>query len=245
MFISETQIEFIFYNKNDRLDSKVLTLDEGPNELNMAAATQQPIGEEVDNEENETWDSGESSDRVANDEETTKSSGLGPTMTTVPKLANDEQIFEHLCKKIAKYCQLLSKLTNCDAFFKAELALESVDLETASHGKQRRGAEAHSTTTSSRGLEASRTRPMPRCKKMRPYVNMRSLYWGTNRLLHDYTHEPGIRFERSNGDALIYVERDLLANVENIQAIIDEIVTEPNSSFSTNTKHKHQPAIGI
>jgi hypothetical protein len=47
------------------------------------------------------------------------------TTNTVPTINNVNQIFQLISLKIAKYCQALTDLTNCEVFYKAELPLET------------------------------------------------------------------------------------------------------------------------
>lgn len=153
--------------------------------------------------------------------------GLTPPESTVPKLANDEQIFELLCKKIAKYCQLLAKLTSCEVFYKAELARNT-------KSKQRRIFEEDNEGETRSALTDEETTSRTRPKRYKPKnvrnPNVRSLYWGTNRLLYEFTHERGIRFEKTNGDALIDVaELGSSVAIENIEMLIDEIVNGPGA----------------
>lgn len=150
--------------------------------------------------------------------------GLSPPESTVPKLANDEQIFELLCKKIAKYCQLLAKLTSCEVFYKAEL--------TRNSSNPSRCSKQHLIDDDQRtGDSTSRTRPKRYQPKNIRNPNVRSLYWGTNRLLYEFSHERGIRFEKAQGDSLIDVEHGTSVAVENIESIIDEIVNGPGASI--------------
>lgn len=162
---------------------------------------------------------------------------LTPPQSAVPKLANDEQVFESLCKKIAKYCQLLSKLTSCEVFYKAELTLSSqsgVNQSAADNSDDLAAVSAAATLGSS-----SRTRPKRYQPKKARNPNVRSLYWGTDRLVRDFTHDRGIRFERLNGDSLISIEPALAISVENIESIIDEIVNGP--ALMPKKKYRQAP----
>lgn len=49
------------------------------------------------------------------------SSNQLPPSSIVPTLTNVDEIFHLLSQKIAKYCQILADLTNCEVFYKVTI----------------------------------------------------------------------------------------------------------------------------
>ena len=46
-----------------------------------------------------------------------------PSSSIVPTLTNVDEIFHLLSQKIAKYCQILADLTNCEVFYKVSICI--------------------------------------------------------------------------------------------------------------------------
>ena len=94
---------------------------------------------------------------------------------------NADEIFQILSQKIAKYCQILSDLTNCEVFFKSNLN------------------------------------------------NNRSLYWGTYKMMFNYTHQ-GLQYDRN--DSLIKISgRSLSSDIANI---VEELLNVESLDSSNN-----------
>lgn len=97
--------------------------------------------------------------------------------------SNADEIYQLLSQRIAKYCQVLADLTNCEVFFKSTL-------------------------------------------------NQRSLYWGTYKMMFNYTHQ-GLQYDRN--EALIKISsRSLSADVNNI---VEELLgaEQLNDSYYLDT----------
>lgn len=115
--------------------------------------------------------------------------------SVVPTLSNVDEIFQLLSHKIAKYCQILADLTNCEVFYKAQLPSNE------------------SIPASTKKSKSSNDR-------------IKSLYWGTHKMLFQFSHNQGIKFDKANGDCLIKVnQRSLSSDVNNL---IEEILNEPS-----------------
>lgn len=121
---------------------------------------------------------------------------------TVPALSNVDEIFQLLSQKIAKYCQVLADLTNCEVFYKAQLPLPQIN-------------EANSGQ-----------KPKSKYKQKTKNPQIRSLYWGTHQMLFQYSHNQGLKYDKSQGDSLIKInQRSLSSDVTNL---IEEILNEPS-----------------
>jgi hypothetical protein len=127
--------------------------------------------------------------------------------TIVPAISNGEEVFQLLSHKIAKYCQILSDLTNCEVFYKAQLPLNS------------------SNNNNNAGNKTSYSKYKP--KKI-VNKNIKSLYWGTHKMLFEFSHGNGIKYERINGDSLIKIGNRSLSS--DINSLIEELLNEPNKS---------------
>ena len=121
------------------------------------------------------------------------------TSLIVPDLKNVEEIFQLLSQKIAKYCQVLADLTNCEVFYKAQLP----DVPKP---------------------------PEPNKRKKSTYVKRnkrlndgRTLYWGTYRMLFEYSHNQGIIFDKDR-DCLIKINR---SHMTHLNHLIEEILKDP------------------
>ena len=130
----------------------------------------------------------------------------------VPTLPNVEEIFKILSQKIAKYCQVLSDLTNCEVFYKAQLPLNN-------------------PTPTELQLLNSKKKYNYKPKNTRN-KNVRSLYWGTNKMLHQFTHEEGVRYEKANSDSLIKINQRSLSN--GINNLIEEILNDQSLNLHQN-----------
>ena len=104
------------------------------------------------------------------------------TITNNFTTTNADEIFQILSQKIAKYCQILSDLTNCEVFFKSNLN------------------------------------------------NSRSLYWGTYKMMFNYTHQ-GLQFDRN--DSLIKIGgRSMTSDIANI---VEELLNVENLESSSKS----------
>ena len=61
----------------------------------------------------------------------------------------------------------------------------------------------------------------------------RSLYWGTHQMLFRFSHEQGIRFDKSAGDSLIKLNQRSIST--DVNSLIEEILHAPSSSSTTTT----------
>lgn len=127
----------------------------------------------------------------------------------VPILSNVDEIFQFLSQNIAKYCQVLSDLTNSEVFFKAQLP-SSFDFMPNENGLANNLKCNESSEKSS------------------------SLYWGTDNMLFQYSHGKGLAF--NNGDCLIRVNQKSFT--KDINLLIEEIFNEPNLKFKYTLNDK-------
>ncbi len=137
--------------------------------------------------------------------------------SVVPTLTNVNEIFHLLSQKIAKYCQILADLTNCEVFYKAQLQ------QGASEGQTPHG----------RGSKKSRyNNPNNSCNSRHHRSNQtkkRSLYWGTHQMLFQYSHNQGLKYDKHGGDSLIKLnQRSISTDVTNL---IEEILNAPSLSL--------------
>jgi hypothetical protein len=128
---------------------------------------------------------------------------------SVPTLTNVDEIFYLLSQKIAKYCQILSDLTNCEVFYKAYLPLTSnrFNLDNNSNNNKNNNTKSKQNVSS----------------KIRSH--QRSLYWGTHQMLFRFSHEQGIRFDKSAGDSLIKLNQRSISS--DVNQLIEEILNAP------------------
>jgi hypothetical protein len=144
--------------------------------------------------------------------------------SVVPTLNNVDEIFQLLSHKIAKYCQVLADLTNCEAFFKAQLPLSSTttNMINNNHNKKQNIA----------------------C------LNKRSLYWGTHKMLFQHSHNQGLKYDKQGGDSLIKITQRSLSN--DVNNLIEEILNEPNlnlkqienlNNLSHNLSHSKETSL--
>jgi hypothetical protein len=153
-----------------------------------------------------------------------------PMSNIVPTMSNVEDIFQLLSQKIAKYCQILTDLTNCEVFYKAQLHIS--DAKTAV------GAAAAAATPPPK-TNNSKYKPKNVVNK-----NVRSLYWGTHKMLFQHSHGHGLKYEKSNGDSLIKIGHRSLSN--DINSLIEELLNmnEPTGEPSMHLHHhSKQPVL--
>jgi hypothetical protein len=137
----------------------------------------------------------------------------------VPTLNHVDDIFEILSNKIAKYCQVLADLTNCEVFFKAQLPqllsrtntnvlTSHLDLQTQKYNAE--NGQLNSIK--------------------------RSVYWGTNKMLFAHSHSQGIRFDKNVGDSLIKIMHHSFLN--DADDLVDEIlVADPLETSLASIKN--------
>ena len=118
------------------------------------------------------------------------------SLPVVPTPSNVDDIFQLLSQKIAKYCQILSDLTNCEVFYKAQLPITN----------------QNDATKPTRYLR----------KNERLNKQHRSLYWGTHQMIFEYSHNNGIRYDKAGGDSLIKLNQRSFSN--NVNDLIEEIL---------------------
>jgi hypothetical protein len=138
-----------------------------------------------------------------------------PMSNIVPTMSNVEDIFQLLSQKIAKYCQILTDLTNCEVFYKAQLHVNDPKAAAAPPPKSN-----------------SKYKPKNVVNK-----NVRSLYWGTHQMLFQHSHGDGLKYEKSNGDSLIKIGHRSLSN--DINSLIEELLNmneEPSGSNANGNK---------
>lgn len=132
----------------------------------------------------------------------------GPNTVAVPSLSNVEEIFQLLSQKIAKYCQVLADLTNCEVFYKAQMPVN---------------------VNGNSDSAANRATAIKKPSKYKPKTvrnkHMRSLYWGTHQMLFQFSHDQGIKYDRANGDSLIKINQRSLSS--DVNSLIEEILNEP------------------
>lgn len=155
---------------------------------------------------NATHDQHSESPRIA---KTVKNGKLEFSSPIVPTMNNVDEIFQLFSQKIAKYCQVLSDLTNCEVFYKAQLPANS---------KPSNGAIK---STSKKKTRQSKT-----------------LYWGTHKMLFEYSHNDGIRYDKLGGDSLIKIhQRSIISNVHDL---IEEILNGPSGNFQQQLQTEAQ-----
>ena len=170
------------------------------------------------------------------------SSSSSSSLPIVPTMSNVDEIFHLVSQKIATYCQVLADLTNCEVFYKAQLsAAPSSVKETAPHSHQPRNANGKSSSSSSNQSKAATTKKNnASCNSSVPNGNgnkqhhkqqqqqqqqqRRSLYWGTHQMLFDYSHNQGLRYDKT-ADSLIRIDQRSLTN--DVHDLIEEILNEP------------------
>lgn len=130
----------------------------------------------------------------------------------VPSVSNVEEIFQFLSQKIAKYCQVLADLTNCEVFYKAQLP-HNMNIITSEHN-------------------FSNDR-----KSQETIIKNSSVYWGTHQMLFEYSHGKGIRFSKKNGDCLIRINQRSFTN--DVNNLIEEILNEPTIDYKIASKKKN------
>ena len=135
--------------------------------------------------------------------------------SVVPAISNAEEIFQLLSQKIAKYCQILTDLTNCEVFYKAQLPLVPEAQNSASKNLTPK-------------TSASKYKPKNVVNK-----NIRSLYWGTHKMLFEHSHGHGLRYEKINGDSLIKISTRSLAS--DINSLIEELLNMNESNTNPST----------
>ena len=110
-----------------------------------------------------------------------------PPSSIVPTLTNVDEIFHLLSQKIAKYCQILADLTNCEVFYKAQLPIVNQpgtnDISSSKSSKKIRH-QNNENKHSSNSNQSSMKRNQNGSRK-------RSLYWGTHQMLFQYSHNQG------------------------------------------------------
>jgi hypothetical protein len=111
---------------------------------------------------------------------------MNTSMNASSSASNTDEIFQILSQKIAKYCQVLSDLTNCEVFFKSNL-------------------------------------------------NQRSLYWGTYKMMFNYTHQ-GLQYDRN--ESLIKISGRSISN--DVNNIVDELLNADNLDETTMTHNDLQ-----
>ena len=131
------------------------------------------------------------------------------SLPVVPTPSNVDDIFQLLSQKIAKYCQILSDLTNCEVFYKAQLPI-----------------------TNQNEQENKPTRYMRKNERLNK--QHRSLYWGTHQMIFEYSHNNGIRYDKAGGDSLIKLNQRSFSN--NVNDLIEEILNGPNLNDQLNNK---------
>ena len=133
---------------------------------------------------------------------------LTSSSPVVPAITNVDEIFQLLSHKIAKYCQILSDLTNCEVFYKAQLPLNN-EAQTA-----------NTKSASKRNLNKKK-----------------SLYWGTHQMLFQYSHNQGIKYDKNGGDSLIKINQRSISNdVTNLIEEILNAPSLQSSDTENNTK---------
>lgn len=140
--------------------------------------------------------------------------------STVPALTNVDEIFYVLSQKIAKYCQILSDLTNCEVFYKAHLPITSNSVHSSS-------SPASDNSTNNKSKKSKQT---PSNKNR---SQQRSLYWGTHQMLFHFSHEKGIRFDKSAGDSLIKLNHRSISM--DVNKLIDEILHAPLATTTNSS----------
>jgi hypothetical protein len=125
------------------------------------------------------------------------------SINSVPTITNVDDIFNLLSKKIAKYCQVLADLTNCEVFYKAQLPAKEPFNDKAA-------AVAKNSKKYSIENDANRAR---------------SLYWGTHQMLFEHSHTNGIRLDKSGLDCLIRINQRLLST--DMNDLIEEVLNGP------------------
>jgi hypothetical protein len=151
---------------------------------------------------------------------------VSASSSIVPTMTNVEDVFLLLSQKIAKYCQILTDLTNCEVFYKAQLPISE--------------QKSPATTTTAVGqqlteqTEAKRSSSAYKPKNV-VNKNIRSLYWGTHKMLFQHSHGDGLKYEKRNGDSLIKIANRSLSN--DITSLIEELLNmnEPTSSSCATT----------
>lgn len=202
--------------------SLVLIVDEdglSPAVENKELSNAQNNDEDSRNLDNEASCSSNSSDNSATSSSAPTSliiKSAAPSMSIVPALSNVEDIFNILSRKIAKYCQILSDLTNCEVFYKAQLPVNPVN------------------------HKEPKTQPSKYKPKNVVNKNIRSLYWGTNKMLFEHSHGQGLRYQKFNGDSLIKIGCRSLNG--DLSSLIEELLKEPNQAGfnTTNSNYKTQ-----
>ena len=141
----------------------------------------------------------------------------------VPTISKVDDIFEILTNKIAKYCQVLSDLTNCEVFFKAQLPQQL--------------SKATSSVLHSYNFDQSNSKKQKNVEE-NDQLNIikRSVYWGTHRMLFHHSHSQGIRYDKNAGDSLIKLIAHSFSN--NADDLVEEILEgEPLETSLTNIKN--------
>ncbi len=145
------------------------------------------------------------------------------TSVIVPTISKVDEIFEILTNKIAKYCQVLSDLTNCEVFFKAQLPQQL--------------SKATSSVLHSYNFDQFNLKKQKNVEE-NDQLNIikRSVYWGTHRMLFHHSHSQGIRYDKNAGDSLIKLITHSFSN--NADDLVEEILEgEPLETSLTNIKH--------
>ena len=139
--------------------------------------------------------------------------------SAVPALSNVDDIFEVLSTKIAKYCQVLADLTNCEVFFKAQLPQNLTNF--AAHSLSSFNCDQSSDKDESK-------------KKIN--LNKRSVYWGTHHMLFQHSHNQGLKYDKSAGDSLIKIAQRSFPN--DVNNLIDEVLNgDPLGAHDINLKN--------
>ncbi len=145
-----------------------------------------------------------------------------PNNLIVPTLNNVDDIFEILSNKIAKYCQVLADLTNCEVFFKAQLPQPlnktTTNVLTSYNHSDLQNQKYNSENNGQLNLIK------------------RSVYWGTNKMLFAHSHSQGLRFDKKVGDSLIKIMHHSFLN--DADDLVDEIlVADPLEMSLANIKN--------
>lgn len=87
--------------------------------------------------------------------------------------------------------------------------------------------------------------PQGSLQKSRNLVNntrKRSLYWGTHQMLFQYSHNQGLKYDKSGGDSLIKINQRSISN--DVTNLIEEILNAPNLQEDTiSSSRETSPAL--
>ncbi len=145
----------------------------------------------------------------------------------VPNLTNVDEIFYLLSQKIAKYCQILSDLTNCEVFYKAYLPLNNTNKN-----------ELNTKSKKLNNNNYNNSKNNPSSSTISTTKQLRSLYWGTHQMLFQFSHDQGIKYNKQSGDSLIKLNNRSIST--DINQLIEEILNAPSTSSSTVTNENNK-----